>query len=183
VALSLAVASTAAGSTGARAASPARLPDAHPATVVTSGYPYARDCPLAGAANVADRWQMDECNCTSYVAWALERNGRRTDWFVAGRMDAKNWPTVASAAGLRVGRLPAVGAVAVWPDEAPPFGHVAYVTGTHRGRFFDVAEYNLPSAGAKSTFAFGTRHGLLADDEVIFVYVPRRPLPPTPAKP
>jgi hypothetical protein len=60
------------------------------AAPVTDGYRYAPRCPAAGAANLVDRWRMDMCNCTSYVAWALEANGQRTDWFIPGAMDAWN---------------------------------------------------------------------------------------------
>ena len=161
---------------GSLSTHPASRPSA---AVTTSGYPYARQCPGAGANDVVDRWKLSECNCTSYVAWTLQTNRQRTDWFVPGAMDAQNWPAVAGASGLRVGRRPAVGAIAVWPEVAPPFGHVAYVTGIHGSRYFDVAEYNLPAADGGSKFGFDTRHGLTTGDEVSFVYVPRRPSPPT----
>ena len=161
-------------STNAAAAGPTKPAAGRPAAVVTSGYAYARDCPGSGMDDVVDRWKMDECNCTSYVAWALETNGQRIDWFVPGAMDAQNWPLIARAAGLRVGRRPTIGAIAVWPDVAPPFGHVAYVTGVHGSRYFDVAEYNLPAALGGWKFGFDTRHGLTADGEVIFIHVPRR---------
>ena len=166
-------------STNALAARPTHPAAGRPAAVVTSGYVYARDCPGSGVDDVVDRWKLDECNCTSYVAWALETNGQRTDWFVPGEMDALNWPVVAHAAGLRVDREPALGAVAVWPAAAPPFGHVAYVTGVHGDRYFDVAEYNLPLTLGGSTFGFDTRHGLSTDREVIFIHVPRHPSTPS----
>ncbi len=167
-------------SINAFAARPPQPAAGRAAAVVTSGYAYARDCPGSGVDDVVDRWKLDECNCTSYVAWALETNGQRTDWFVPGEMDAWDWPEVARAAGLRVDREPALGAIAVWPAAAPPFGHVAYVTGVHGGRYFDVAEYNLPQAHGGSKFGFDTRHGLPADREVIFIHVSRHPS--TPAK-
>ena len=140
------------------------------------GYPYTARCPGAGIADVVDRWHMYACNCTSYVAWALSANGQRVDWFVPGSMDAWNWPNVARLAHLRVDTRPAVGAVAVWPKLAKPFGHVAYVTGVH-GRLIDVAEYNLPDLGQRSTFVFGTRTGVPTVGAV-FIHVPRRDEPP-----
>jgi len=144
--------------TAARAAAP-----------IVYGYPYAAECPAAGLVDAVDRWRMDECNCTSYVAWALTENGQRTDWFIAGAMDAFNWLHVAELAGLPVGRTPRVGAVAVWPH-ATRFGHVAYVTGLDSGGRFDVAEYNLPLP-----FAFDERYGLRpAGAEFIYVPVGRR---------
>jgi surface antigen len=139
-------------------------------SVVTLGYPYAGRCPDAGERDDVDRWRMNTCNCTSYVAWALDANGYRTDWFVAGAMDALNWPNVARRRHLHVGRTPRPGAVAVWPRVAPPFGHVAFVTSVHRDGRFDVAEYNLPG---RPEFSFDTRARLFPRG-VVFVYVPRR---------
>ena len=139
---------------------------------VVYGYPFARECPAAGVADVVDRWKMDICNCTSYAAWALWANGQRVDWFIAGAMDALNWPHVARLGALRVGRLPRAGSVAVWPKLEPPFGHVAYVMGLERDGSFDVAEYNFPGAGGMR-FAFDTRRHVDRTGAV-FIYVPRR---------
>jgi surface antigen len=139
------------------------------ASVVAYGYPYASRCPGAGVAERVDRYGMYMCNCTSYVAWALVANHQRIDWFVRGAMDAWNWPNVARLHGLRVARKPRIGAVAVWPH-ASRFGHVAYVTHLDPGGLFDLAEYNLPGAGAE-TFEFDTRSDVSAAGAV-FVYVP-----------
>jgi surface antigen len=136
---------------------------------VTLGYPYARECPSAGERDDVDRWRMNTCNCTSYVAWALDANDFRTDWFIPGAMDARNWPNVARRRHVQIGRAPRVGAVAVWPRVAPPFGHVAFVTGVHRDGTFDVAEYNLPG---RRPFSFDTR-SRLSPRGVTFVYVAR----------
>ena len=142
--------------------------------VVTSGYPYAAQCPGAGEREVVDRWLMYACNCTSYVAWALAANRQRTDWFVAGKMDARDWPAAARAAGLPVRDRARVGAVAVWPDLKPPFGHVAYVSAVDRDGRFDVAEYNYPGAdGPRRPFLFDRRYGLTARGAT-FIYVPER---------
>jgi surface antigen len=139
---------------------------------VTAGYAYASRCPSAGIADDVDRWRLDMCNCTSYVAWALQANGQRIDWFVAGSMDAWNWPHVARLAGLTVGTRPVVGSVAVWPNLSPPFGHVAYVTGVDRDGGIDVSEYNRP--GAPHPFAYDRRADV---DPVgaVFIYVPKTP--------
>ena len=139
-------------------------------TPVTYGYPYASRCPAAGVADEVDRWRMDMCNCTSYVAWALHANGQRTDWFIAGAMDAWNWPHVAELAGLEVGRKPAVGAVAVWPKLARPFGHVAYVTGIDRDGGIDVSEYNPPDGLAR--FGYDSRSDI-RPGAAVFIYVPK----------
>lgn len=138
-------------------------------TVIEYGYPYAKSCPGAGLAERVDPWKMYACNCTSYVAWALSANSQRTDWFVPGAMDARNWASVARRRGIVVGSRPRVGAVAVWP-RISPFGHVAYVTKVHADDSFDVAEYNLPGGDA---FAFDVR-SVEAPSGAVFIYVPRR---------
>jgi surface antigen len=146
----------------------------HPPALVTAGYPYASRCPAAGVADDVDRWRLDMCNCTSYVAWALHANGQRTDWFVAGAMDAWNWPNVARLAGLRVDVRPEVGAVAVWPELAAPFGHVAYVTAVDPDGAIDVAEYNRP--GSARPFAFDRRRDV-DPDGAVFIDVPKAARP------
>jgi surface antigen len=154
----------------------AARPDASGSTArpIVYGYPYAARCPGAGLAEVVDRWGMYTCNCTSYVAWALSANRQRIDWFIRGSMDAWNWPHVARLAGLPVDRTPAVGAVAVWPKIARPFGHIAYVIGVGPGRTIDVAEYNFPGPDGTNTFAFETRSSVRAGDAV-FIHVPLKP--------
>jgi surface antigen len=142
------------------------------AGVIAYGYAYASRCPGAGLAERVDRWKMYECNCTSYVAWALTANGQRTDWFIPGSMDARNWVHVAHLKGIAVGRLPRVGAVAVWPGLSE-FGHVAYVTSLERGGGFDVGEYNLPGVGGEDSFAFDVRRDV-SRAGVMFLYVPKR---------
>lgn len=136
--------------------------------LVIGGYSYAGECPQAGPRDEADRWGMDVCNCTSYVAWALARNGFRTGWFQAGEMDARRWATVARAAGVSVGFVPRRGAVAVWSWWGR-FGHVALVTRVRPGGRFDVAEYNEPG-GVR--YGFDKRHGV-SRRGAVFVYVPR----------
>lgn len=150
-------------------------PEAGVSTPIVYGYLYAGHCPGAGIADVVDRWGLYECNCTSYVAWALTANNQRTDWFIRGAMDAWNWPHVAQLAGLEVDRNASVGAVAVWPSIAPPFGHVAYVMGVGARSTIDVAEYNFPSPSGGQTFGFATRTNV-ADDDAMFIHVPAGPL-------
>ncbi|HUZ80686.1 MAG TPA: CHAP domain-containing protein [Gaiellaceae bacterium] len=154
----------AAGAQTASARTPARI---------VYGYPYAASCPGAALGGVVDRWGMYVCNCTSYVAWTLSANHQRTDWFIRGAMDAWNWPNVALVAGLTVDRLPAAGAVAVWPEIALPFGHVAYVTGVGPGQAISVAEYNYPAPNGLNTFGFETR-SYVSPGDAVFIHVPRR---------
>jgi surface antigen len=115
---------------------------------------------------------MDMCNCTSYVAWALQANGQRIDWFIAGAMNAGNWPHVARLARLRVVEHPRPGAVAVFPKLSPPFGHVAYVTAVDPDGGFDVSEYNFPPGAAGRRFRFDQRHDVPVRG-VVFIEVPR----------
>lgn len=143
------------------------------AQVVVYGYPLATRCPFAGIAKSVDGYGMYACNCTSYAAWALTANRQRTDWFVPGSMDAWNWPNVARRAHIPVGRRPRVGAIAVWPGLARPFGHVAYVTALASGGRFDVAEYNFDADIPAAEFAFDTRTGV-SPAGAHFIYVPRR---------
>jgi surface antigen len=142
------------------------------AGVIAYGYPYASRCPGAGLAERVDRWKMYDCNCTSYVAWALSANGQRTDWFIPGSMDARNWAHVARLRGIPVGKLPRVGAVAVWP-RLSRLGHVAYVTRLEPGGGFDVGEYNLPAVGDEDSFAFDVRRDAPRAGAV-FLYVPKK---------
>ena len=142
------------------------------ATVVY-GYPLAGRCPAAGVAEEVDRWGMFACNCTSYVAWALQANGQSIEWFVPGAMNARNWAHVARLSLLPVGKLPRRGAVVVWPKLEPPFGHVAYVTGVELDGGFDVAEYNFPPASGSGPFVFDRRKDVRRAGAV-FIYVPNR---------
>jgi surface antigen len=143
------------------------------ADVVVRGYPYAWRCPKAGYKDVVDRWGMDMCNCTSYVAWALDANGQRTDWFIRGAMDAWNWPHVARLGRIPVGRRPRLGSVAVWPRIARPFGHVAYVTRVEEDGGIDVAEYNLPLGEGGKSYLFDIRRDIRPTG-VVFIYPPAR---------
>jgi surface antigen len=144
---------------------------AKPMPPVILGYAYGQECPAAGYEQQGDAWHMNTCNCTSFVAWALDANGQRVDWFRLGEMDAHNWPAVARASGIRSGTSPRVGAVAVWPHLSAPWGHVGYVFAVHAGGRFDVAEYNL-----RRRFLFDARYGVQSAG-VTFVYVPRRAHP------
>jgi surface antigen len=137
-------------------------------TPIVLGYAYGRQCPAAGYADRTDRWDMDTCNCTSYVAWALDVNGQRTGWFLPGQMDAHNWPAVARSSRIPEGTVPRVGAVAVWPNASKPWGHVAYVIAVRADGSFDVGEYNL-----LRRFRFDARYRL-SPAGVTFIYVPRR---------
>jgi surface antigen len=146
---------------------------AHPRSLVVYGYSYAKRCPEAGHEELVDRWGMYMCNCTSYVAWALQANHQRTGWFIPGSMDAWNWPNVARRSGLRIGHQPRIGDVAVWPKLARPFGHVAYVTGVEPDGRLDVSEYNFPFRNNSESFRFDTR-AHVSPRGASFIEVPSR---------
>ena len=63
-------------------------------------------------------------NCVSYVAYRLAHRGATDPWTAVAH-DAKRWDEDARAAGVRVDKAPAVGAVAQW--DVGTYGHVAYV--------------------------------------------------------
>lgn len=152
-------------------AAPAAAPQER--DLVFRGYPYSARCPEAGYKNIVDRWGMDLCNCTSFVAWALHANRQRTDWFIRGAMDAWNWPHVARLDHIPEGVRPRTGSVAVWARIARPFGHVAYVTGVENDGGFDVAEYNLPPADGGRPYLFDVRRDVRPIGAV-FIYPPAR---------
>jgi surface antigen len=140
---------------------------------IVTGYPYAARCPRAGIGDIVDRWGMSMCNCTSYVARALQANGQRIEWFIPGPMNAWNSQHVARLDGLRVDRAPSVGSVAAWPQLANPLGHVAYAIGVRGPGLIAVADYNLPGSGDSQTFVFDTSTDVSAAG-VMFIHVPRR---------
>ena len=56
--------------------------------------------------------------------------------------NARDWIASAQAAGHSVGTTPAVGAVAVWPNDGGGYGHVAYVTSVDSSTSIQVMESN-----------------------------------------
>jgi hypothetical protein len=65
------------GSGGARGLDAPLAPGT--ASPIVYGYSYTAACPAAGIADLVDRWALSGCNCTSYVAWALQANRQRID--------------------------------------------------------------------------------------------------------
>lgn len=57
--------------------------------------------------------------------------------------NATDWATNAAADGFTVGRLPVVGAIAVWTDPYGGYGHVAYVTAVWSETSIEVLEANI----------------------------------------
>jgi surface antigen len=108
-------------------------------------------------ASGADAYGMVRSNCTSFVAWRLDRDGKRisnqhgqsytcsdgrtiTSW-----SNANCWDESARRVGLRVDKFPEVGSVAQWNSGS--FGHVAYVAAVYRStNEVLVEEYNWTTA-------------------------------------
>jgi surface antigen len=108
-----------------------------------SSYGYARHRTRA-------YWKMSPGDeCTNYVAYVESQMfGVRTPRYGLG--NAYQWPANAAAHGVRVNRIPSVGAVAVWPGYASgvgPEGHVAIVeqVGPH-ARFIVISQQHLLNA-------------------------------------
>ena len=141
------------------------------ARLVTDGYPYASSCPQAGDRDDVDRWKMNTCNCTSYAAWALWRNGYRTDWFVrrldgrvelAERRAAARDPVRVGGARRCGGRVAGVGEVR--PHRRRHRRCTATAPSTWRSTTCPADVRSSGSTGARPS----------RRDGVTFVYVPRR---------
>lgn len=64
---------------GSAFVAPTSTSEAGPGKPAILAYSYGRQCPAAGYEERGDRWLMNTCNCTWYVAWALDANGRRVE--------------------------------------------------------------------------------------------------------
>lgn len=115
---------------------------AAPFTLVYSAdaYPY-KD----GAIDAVDKWYFYTRECTSYVAWLLNRDGipfTNSYGFPNssppnGWHDASNWRSAALKIGLTVDHTPSVGAIA-WFS----YDHVAYVSSLTSSGNVVLEEYN-----------------------------------------
>jgi surface antigen len=113
----------------------------------TYGYPYP-DAPACtdGGACVLDKWDFDQGQCTSWVAYRLnELNGVAFNDSYDGERwgDATDWATAAEGAGLAVNSTPALGSVAWYSGTAgDDDGHVAYVEQVVSSNEVIVSEMN-----------------------------------------
>jgi surface antigen len=109
-----------------RASAQARTPSVEQAT--DFGYPLANvaDCDEYNAEFCQrDRWGEIAGQCTSWVAFRLQRIGFNNHYAGVNWGPAKHWAAAAKAVGIPVSDRPALGAVAWWSHK--PLGHVAYV--------------------------------------------------------
>ncbi|GGL30156.1 CHAP domain-containing protein [Phycicoccus endophyticus] len=120
---------------------------AEPALAVSAADP-VNDYPYKNSAvDQVDRWNFYTRECTSFVAWRLNRrNGISFNnyWRGVHWGNASNWINAAQQAGLRVNRTPRVGAVGV-PDG---HGHVAWVNRVRADGRISFEEYNWSPAYA-----------------------------------
>jgi surface antigen len=104
-----------------------------------------------------DAYGFVRSNCTSFVAWRLDRDGKRIanqhgqsytcsdGRTLSSWSHARCWDESARRLGLRVDKSPVVGAIAQW--NSGTYGHVAYVAAVYpaTGEVL-IEEYNWGSA-------------------------------------
>lgn len=100
----------------------------------SNGYPYGNP-PLVDQIDTPDDYGYLKGECTSYAAWWRAAHGKPVPRNLG---DAKDWASIASNDGPRVGD------VMVFPHIAP-YGHVAIVTGVNSDGTVSISEYNWPS--------------------------------------
>jgi surface antigen len=94
----------------------------------------------SGSWNDADPWAFFKRECTSFVAYRLNRVMQFHNHMRGGHFsDAANWDDNARRIGFRVDRRPTVGSVMV--RNSGTYGHVAMVAKARRNRVF-VEQYN-----------------------------------------
>lgn len=131
------------GTSGVEAAVPSHAND----------YPYqdvSKGSCSNGYACVIDPWRFYERECTSYVAWRLNREFEilgldfsfNNDLDGDGGIDlgsAVTWATAAAELGYEVNDAPKIGSIAYWGST--PSGHVAYVESINEDGSVNVSEY------------------------------------------
>jgi len=102
----------------------------------------------AASPNDVDRWNFYKRECTSFVAYRLNKVMQFSNLMRGGHFgNAENWDDNARAIGMKVNRRPTVGSVMV--RNSGTFGHVAIVARVRRGRIL-VEQYN---AGGTHTYS------------------------------
>ncbi|KAH6848161.1 CHAP domain-containing protein [Chaetomium sp. MPI-CAGE-AT-0009] len=103
---------------------------------VTNDYPYKSSC------GGVDPWNYYKCQCTSFVAWRVNKRlgikfhnqYKGTNWG-----NANTWDDAAKRTGVTVNNTPKPGCVA--QSNAGNYGHVAWVTAVN-GNQVTIEEYN-----------------------------------------
>ena len=99
-----------------------------------------------------DKWDFYKMNCTSFVAWRMNRDGvdfkngktygQECHWGNAGDWD----DNARQKLNIPVNNIPDVGSVAQWEAQgsgAFKYGHVAYVESVNANASVNISEYNF----------------------------------------
>ena len=126
------------------------------------------DCRTAPLDAYVDRWAFYSRECTSFVAWRMNRDhgaGAFHNLMRGGRWgNAGDWDDNATRLGYQVTATPRVGAIAQWNgNEIGGVGHVAYVSEVHPDGRVTVEEYNYGTTGR-----YGVRGPLRAPRYIYF---------------
>ncbi len=135
-------------------------------------YPYANSC-TEFTSSCVDPWGFYYRQCTSYVAWRMNRDAGTTEspYSFHNYMEADNyvdpnrwsnaghWGQHGQDLGIEVNNTPAVGAVAHWgyDEVGGGYGHVAYVESVNADGSANISEYNYASG-----YGYGTRNNISA---------------------
>ncbi len=86
--------------------------------------------------------------------------------------NAGQWANSARSAGFTVGTTPAVGAVAVWPNDGGGYGHVAVVTSVESSTRIQVSEANYAGNQSISNYRgwFNPTHSIWGGGTVYYIY-------------
>ena len=115
---------------------------------------YVDDYPDSSAVvDAPDSFQFDSRECTSFVAWRMNRDAGTTvaPFFFTNGMgrgwwgNAYNWHSNAVLLHFRIDHTPQVGAIAQWDStemSKSSGGHVAYVERVNADSGVDLTEYN-----------------------------------------
>ncbi|NLA42674.1 CHAP domain-containing protein [Candidatus Saccharibacteria bacterium] len=87
-----------------------------------------------------DPWGLYYRECVSYAAWKVASTGRFVPHF-GGRGNANEWPTTVAKFGIKNGKEPRKGSVAM--QDIGIYGHVMYVEKVHDDNSITVSDYNL----------------------------------------
>ncbi|KAL2143666.1 hypothetical protein VTI28DRAFT_10173 [Corynascus sepedonium] len=104
--------------------------------------PVKNDYPYKSSCGGVDPWNYYKCQCTSFVAWRINKRlgikfhnqYKGTNWG-----NANTWDDAAKRTGVKVNKTPKPGAVA--QSNAGKYGHVAWVTAVN-GNKVTIEEYN-----------------------------------------
>jgi surface antigen len=104
--------------------------------------PVKNDYPYKSSCGGVDPWNYYKCQCTSFVAWRINKRlgikfhnqYKGTNWG-----NANTWDNAAKRTGVKVNNTPKPGCIA--QSNAGNYGHVAWVTAVN-GNKVTIEEYN-----------------------------------------